>query len=47
MRRAVVFDYQQLVKMAKRDLTLTETHSVEEAEARHEIKHGKRRKPKT
>ncbi len=30
--------YQRLVAMAKKDSTLTETHSVEEAEARHNIK---------
>jgi low affinity Fe/Cu permease len=33
--------YQKLVAMAKADLKLTTSHSVEEAEARHEIKHGK------
>ena len=31
--------YQKLVSMAKADLKLTMSHSVEEAEARHEIKH--------
>jgi low affinity Fe/Cu permease len=30
--------YQKLVEMAKKDLKLTETHSVEEAEARHNVK---------
>jgi low affinity Fe/Cu permease len=33
--------YQRLVEMAKKDLELTTSHSVEEAEARHNIKHGK------
>lgn len=30
--------YRQLVRMAKRDLSLTKSHSIEEAEARHTIK---------
>ena len=34
--------YQKLVEMAKKDLKLTESHSVEEAEARHGIKYAKR-----
>ena len=33
--------YQKLVAMAKKDLKLTMSHSVEEAEARHQIKHSK------
>lgn len=33
--------YQRLVDMAKKDLKLTQTHSIEEAEARHGIKHKK------
>ena len=33
--------YQKLVQMAKSDLKLTQTHSIEEAEARHNMKHGK------
>jgi low affinity Fe/Cu permease len=33
--------YQKLVAMAKKDLQLTTSHSIEEAEARHEIKHSK------
>ena len=37
--------YQKLVAMAKKDLKLTMSHSVEEAEARHEIKHKKHRHP--
>src|SRR5256714_11526373 len=32
--------FQKLVQMAKKDIKLTESHSVEEAEARHHIKHG-------
>jgi low affinity Fe/Cu permease len=35
--------YQKLVAMAKEDLKLTMSHSVEEAEARHNIKHSKHR----
>ncbi|MDQ2922561.1 MAG: low affinity iron permease family protein [Acidobacteriota bacterium] len=37
--------YQRLVAMAKKDLQLTQSHSIEEAEARHEIKHKKHRHP--
>ena len=33
--------YQELVKMAKADLKLTQTHSIEEAAARHGIKYAK------
>jgi low affinity Fe/Cu permease len=33
--------YQRLVDMAKKDLELTTSHSIEEAEARHNIKHSK------
>ena len=35
--------YQKLVSMAKKDLKLTQSHSIEEAEARHEVKHKKHR----
>ena len=35
--------YQKLVSMAKQDLKLTQSHSIEEAEARHNIKHRKHR----
>jgi len=35
--------YQKLVAMAKKDLKLTQSHSIEEAEARHSIKHSKHR----
>ena len=37
--------YQKLVAMAKKDLRLTQSHSVEEAEARHEAKHRKHKHP--
>ena len=37
--RILHIHYQKLVAMAKKDLRLTQSHSVEEAEARHEIKH--------
>ena len=33
--------YKKLVAMAKADLNLTQSHSVEEAEARHNLKHSK------
>src|SRR5438034_4585406 len=35
--------YQKLVEMAEKDIKLTESHSVEEAEARHKIKHSNHR----
>ena len=35
--------YQRLVLMAKKDIELTSSHSIEEAEARHNIKHSKHR----
>lgn len=35
--------YQRLVEMAKKDIKLTKSHSIEEAEARHNIKHKKHR----
>jgi low affinity Fe/Cu permease len=37
--------YQRLVEMAKKDLKLTQSHSVEEADARHKVKHSKHRHP--
>ena len=37
--------YQKLVLMAKKDISLTKSHSVEEAEARHTFKHSKHRHP--
>ena len=33
--------YQRLVEMAKEDFKLTQSHSVEEADARHKVKHSK------
>ena len=39
--------FQQLAEMAKRDHDVSESHSVEEAEARHAFKRGRRRKDKT
>jgi low affinity Fe/Cu permease len=38
--------YQKLVAMSKHDASLTETHSIEEAEQRHKSKQGKRRRPR-
>jgi hypothetical protein len=38
--------YQKLVQMAKKDLKLTQSHSIEEAETRHEVKHRKHRHKK-
>jgi low affinity Fe/Cu permease len=35
--------YQELVKMAKKDSSLTDSHSIEEAEARHQAKHATHR----
>jgi len=39
--------YQRLVEMAKKDLELTQSHSVEEADARHQLKHSKYKHGKT
>lgn len=39
--------YKKLVDMAKADLKLTMSHSIEEAEARHAVKHKKHRHPKS
>ncbi len=39
--------YQKLADMAKQDIKLTASHSIEEAEARHELKHGKKRAKKS
>jgi low affinity Fe/Cu permease len=33
--------FQKLVQMAKKDIKLTQSHSVEEAEVRHNLKHSK------
>jgi low affinity Fe/Cu permease len=38
--------YQRLVQMAEKDIKLTLSHSIEEAEARHNVKHSKHRHPK-
>src|SRR4030088_462409 len=38
--------YRSLVTMAKEDLELTQSHSVEEAQARHEIKHKRHKHTK-
>jgi low affinity Fe/Cu permease len=35
--------FQKLAEMSKKDLKLTQSHSIEEAETRHERKHKKRR----
>jgi len=35
--------YQTLARMARRDIDLLRSHSVEEAEARHQQKHGRKR----
>jgi low affinity Fe/Cu permease len=37
--------YQELVKMAKKDWSLTNSHSIEEAASRHQAKHAKHRHP--
>jgi low affinity Fe/Cu permease len=37
--------YKRLAIMAKKDLKLTQSHSIEEAAARHEAKHRKHRHP--
>ena len=37
--------YQRLVAMAKKDISLTQSHSIEEANARHNVKHGKHHHP--
>lgn len=38
--------YQRLAEMAKRDMKITESHSVEEADARHNFKQDRRTKRK-
>ena len=37
--------YKRLVIMAKKDIELTQSHSVEEADARHKVKHSKHHHP--
>jgi len=39
--------YQRLVEMAKKDLELTQSHSIEEADLRHQLKHRKHKHGKT
>jgi low affinity Fe/Cu permease len=39
--------YQELVKMAKKDWSLTDSHSIEEAEAHHQAKHARHRHSKS
>ena len=38
--------FQKLVQMARKDMKLTQSHSIEEAETRHNLKHSKHRHPK-
>jgi low affinity Fe/Cu permease len=40
--RTLHLHFEKLVKLAARDVSLTKSHSVEEAEARHESKSGRR-----
>jgi low affinity Fe/Cu permease len=37
--------YRELAKMAKKDLSVTQSHSVEEARSRHGVKHARHRHP--
>ena len=37
--------YQRLVEMAREDFKLTQSHSIEEADARHKVKHSKHHHP--
>ena len=37
--------YQRLVEMAKEDFKLTQSHSIEEADARHKVKHSRHHHP--
>ncbi|HJU53179.1 MAG TPA: low affinity iron permease family protein [Pyrinomonadaceae bacterium] len=39
--------YRKLAAMAKHDIKLTQSHSIEEAEERHKRKHGKKRADKS
>jgi low affinity Fe/Cu permease len=39
--------FQELARMAKKDLSLTQSHSIEEAEARHQVKHARHRHSKS
>ena len=38
--------YKRLSSMAKKDLDITQSHSIEEADTRHQTKHSKHRHPK-
>ena len=38
--------YKRLATMAKKDLDITQSHSIEEADTRHQTKHAKHRHPK-
>ncbi len=38
--------YRELVRMAKKDLSITMSHSIEEAGMRHQVKHARHRHPK-
>jgi len=42
--RALHIHYRQLAELAKKEASVTESHSVEEAEARHATKRGRRKK---
>src|SRR6266849_3012906 len=42
--RVLRIHYKRLAEMAKSDRTVTESHSIEEAEARHEFKRDRRKK---
>jgi low affinity Fe/Cu permease len=37
--------YQRLVAMARKDISLTQSHSIEEADERHNVKHSKHHHP--
>jgi len=37
--------YQRLVAMARKDISLTQSHSIEEADLRHQVKHSKHHHP--
>jgi low affinity Fe/Cu permease len=37
--------YQRLVTMAKKDIQLTQSHSIEEADVRHSVKHSRHHHP--
>jgi low affinity Fe/Cu permease len=38
--------FKRLATMAKKDLEITQSHSIEEADTRHQVKHAKHRHPK-